>query len=67
MTEGPINRFPAWAVVGLIQSHYEKDDEKFESWTKEIENFLNKDGREEVADYIHCVRTGTGFVPMEEV
>lgn len=67
MINSPINRFPAWAVVGLIQSHYEKDDEKFESWTKEIENFLNKDGREEVADYIHCVRTGTGFVPMEEV
>lgn len=67
MTEGPISRFPAWVVVGLIQSHYEKDDEKFESWTKEIENFLNKDGREEVADYVRCVRTGTGLVPTEEV
>lgn len=67
MTEGPINRFPAQAVIGLIQSHYEKDDEKFESYAKEIEYFLNKEGREEVADYIYCVRTGTGFAPMEEV
>lgn len=53
--------------MGLIQSHYEKDDEKFESWTKKIEYFLNEEGREVVADYIHCVRTGAGLVPMEEV
>lgn len=64
MTEGPIDRFPAWAVTGLIQSHYEKDDERFEYWTKEIENFLNKDGRDEIARYFQCVRTGIGLFPM---
>lgn len=66
MTKSPIKQFPSWAVIGLIQSHYEKDDKKFEYWTKEIQYFLNKEGREEIADYIHCLRMGTGFVPMEK-
>lgn len=67
MVNSPIRRFPAQAVIGLVQSHYEKDDEKFEAYAKEIEYFLNEEGREGVADYIHSLRTGTGFVPMEGV
>jgi len=55
----------AQVAIGLIQAHYEKDDKKFDDYTRKIEHFMRTKGRESVADYIYCVRKGTGFVSME--